>query len=490
MVERMLQFVSVPQEMPQKRDADARRRDFAEIYKNFALKQAERQASRCSQCGVPFCSVHCPLGNNIPDWLMLTAEGRLEEAYAVSSATNSFPEICGRVCPQDRLCEGNCVIQKGFESVTIGAVEKFVTENAFAEGWVKPRLPRVELAQSVAIIGAGPAGLAAAERLRARGYQVHVYDRHDRIGGLLVYGIPSFKLEKDIIARRHDLLVRQGIQFHLKTEIGEGEGRISFAALRDQHDAVFIATGVYQSRDIALPGAARAGVIQALAYLTESNKRGYHDVPDTETTLHARDRRVVVIGGGDTAMDCVRTAIRQGAASVTCLYRRDRVNMPGSAQEVRNAEEEGVTFSWLTTPVEFIGAQQIEAIKVQAMRLGGIGPTGRRDVEPVPGDVQQIQADLVILALGFEPEDLRADWRVPELGVTHWGTVQTRPGQYETNLEGIFAGGDIVRGASLVVWAIRDGQEAAESMHAYLKARDAAESHAAAAMMKKRRVGE
>lgn len=490
MVERMLQFVSIPQEMPQKRDADSRRQDFAEIYRHFALNQAKRQASRCSQCGVPFCSVHCPLGNNIPDWLMLTAEGRLEEAYAVSSATNSFPEICGRVCPQDRLCEGNCVIQKGFESVTIGAVEKFVTENAFAEGWVKPRLPSVELSQSVAIIGAGPAGLAAAERLRARGYQVHVYDRHDRVGGLLVYGIPSFKLEKDIIARRHDLLVRQGIQFHLNTEIGEGKGQTRFAALRDRHDAVFIATGVYQSRDISLKGAKRDGVIEALAYLTESNKRGYHEVTEAETSLHARDRRVIVIGGGDTAMDCVRTAIRQGAASVTCLYRRDRENMPGSAQEVRNAEEEGVTFCWLSAPVEFLGEQRIEGIRIQTMRLGGVGLTGRRDVEPICGDVKVMESDLVILALGFDPEDLRAKWRLPELGVTRWGTVQTRPGQYETNLPGVFAGGDIVRGASLVVWAIRDGQEAAEAMHNYLGARSEAEARGAAPATRSRRVGE
>ena len=345
MAERMLQFVSLPQEMPEKRAAAERREDFGEIYRGFAVEHAERQASRCSQCGVPFCSVHCPLGNNIPDWLKLTAENRLEEAYRLSSATNTFPEICGRICPQDRLCEGNCVIEKDFESVTIGAVEKFITETAFDQGWVKPRMPSRERAQSIGVVGAGPAGLAAAEWLRALGYQVHVYDRHDRVGGLMVYGIPSFKLEKHVLARRHALMEEQGIVFHLSTPIGEGEGSLSFEALREKHDAVFLGTGVYRSREVSVPGSGLGGVVQALDFLTASNRRGYHETPGDDAVLHAKGKHVVVIGGGDTAMDCVRTSIRQGAEKVTCLYRRDRANMPGSVQEVKNAEEEGVNFA-------------------------------------------------------------------------------------------------------------------------------------------------
>lgn len=257
--ERMLQFVSLPQEMPDKRAAAERRQDFGEIYRAFAVERAEQQASRCSQCGVPFCSVHCPLGNNIPDWLKLTAENRLEEAYQISSATNTFPEICGRICPQDRLCEGNCVIEKGFESVTIGAVEKFITETAFEKGWVQPRKPMRELPQSVGIVGAGPAGLAAAEQLRALGYQVHVYDRHDRIGGLMVYGIPSFKLEKHVLDRRHELMEEQGIVFHLSTPVGDGEGAVSLDTLRQKHETVFLATGVYRSREVQVPGAGLGG---------------------------------------------------------------------------------------------------------------------------------------------------------------------------------------------------------------------------------------
>ncbi len=369
MAERMLQFVSLPQEMPEKRAAAERREDFGEIYRGFAVERAEQQASRCSQCGVPFCSVHCPLGNNIPDWLKLTAENRLEEAYRLSSATNTFPEICGRICPQDRLCEGNCVIEKDFESVTIGAVEKFITETAFDKGWVKPRQPSQERPQSVGIVGAGPAGLAAAEWLRALGYQVHVYDRHDRIGGLMVYGIPSFKLEKHVIARRHELLEAQGIEFHLSTPIGGGAGETSFESLREKHDAVFLGTGVYRSREVAVPGSGLGGVVQALDFLTASNRRGYDETPGDDAVLHARGKHVVVIGGGDTAMDCVRTSIRQGAEKVTCLYRRDRANMPGSVQEVKNAEEEGVNFAWLAAPEAFLGDGTVNGVRAHKMRL-------------------------------------------------------------------------------------------------------------------------
>lgn len=464
MAERMLQFVNHPQILPEKRDAAERRADFGEIYRGFATSRAEEQASRCSQCGIPFCSVHCPLGNNIPDWLKLTAEDRLQEAYEMSSATNTFPEICGRICPQDRLCEGNCVIQKGFESVTIGAVERFITENAFEQGWVQPRLPDREVGLSVGIVGSGPAGLACAERLRARGYEVHVYERQDRVGGLLTYGIPSFKLEKHVVARRHKLLEEQGIIFHLSTPIGAGEGETSLDDLRTRHNAVFLGTGVYRSRSVDVPGADLNGVVDAIDFLTASNRRGYDEDPGDDVGLHAKGRRVVVIGGGDTAMDCVRTSIRQGAEKVTCVYRRDRANMPGSRQEVYNAEEEGANFEWLVAPEEFMGESTVEGVKVLKMRLGAPDATGRRSIEGT-GQHAIIEGDLVIRALGFDPEDLPGQWRQPELAVTRWGTLTVPPGGFQTSLPGVFAGGDIVRGASLVVWAIKDGRDAADAMH-------------------------
>lgn len=464
MAERMLQFVNHPQILPEKRDAAERRADFGEIYRGFATSRAEEQASRCSQCGIPFCSVHCPLGNNIPDWLKLTAEDRLQEAYEMSSATNTFPEICGRICPQDRLCEGNCVIQKGFESVTIGAVERFITENAFEQGWVQPRLPDRELGLSVGIVGSGPAGLACAERLRARGYEVHVYERQDRVGGLLTYGIPSFKLEKHVVARRHKLLEEQGIIFHLSTPIGAGEGETSLDDLRTRHNAVFLGTGVYRSRSVDVSGADLNGVVDAIDFLTASNRRGYDEDPGADAALHAKGRRVVVIGGGDTAMDCVRTSIRQGAEKVTCVYRRDRANMPGSRQEVYNAEEEGANFEWLAAPEEFLGESTVEGVKVLKMRLGAPDATGRRSIEGT-GQHAIIEGDLVIRALGFDPEDLPGQWQQPELVVTRWGTLTVPPGGFQTSLPGVFAGGDIVRGASLVVWAIKDGRDAADAMH-------------------------
>lgn len=471
MTTKMLKFVSVPQQQPQKRTAAERRTDFDEIYDDFKPEQATEQASRCSQCGVPFCSVHCPLGNNIPDWLMLTAQGRLEEAYGVSSATNTFPEICGRICPQDRLCEGSCVIEPGFESVTIGAVERFVTDTAFENGWVKPVSPLRERAESVGIVGAGPAGLAAADQLRAQGYQVHVYDRYDRVGGLLVYGIPGFKLEKHIVARRHELLVEGGVVFHLGQGIGNGPGELSFAELRGRHNALLIATGVYKSRAIGGPGAGLAGIEKALDYLTASNRRSLGDVlPDEAQALDAAGKNVVVLGGGDTAMDCVRTAIRQGAKSVRCLYRRDRANMPGSTREVKNAEEEGVQFEWLAAPEAFLGDTHVTGVRASRMKLGLPDASGRQSVEPLEGSSFTLEADLVIAALGFDPEPLPQLWDEPALAASRWGTLKVDQKSFMTSLPGVFAAGDIVRGASLVVWAIKDGREAAQSIHEWIKA--------------------
>ena len=468
MAERMLQFVRLNQQTPDKRAASVRREDFNEIYDEFDTGRATQQASRCSQCGVPFCQVHCPLSNNIPDWLKLTAEGRLEEAYEVSSATNNMPEICGRICPQDRLCEGNCVIEKGFDSVTIGAVERYITDTAFDKGWVKPVKPLRELSQSVAIIGAGPAGLAAAEMLRKQGYQVHVYDRYDRVGGLLIYGIPGFKLEKDIVIRRWKLLEEGGVVFHLGADIG---GAVSFADLQAQHDAVLIATGVYKARDIGGPGSGLGGIVPALDYLTISNRSNLGDaVPAfADGSLNAAGKRVVVIGGGDTAMDCVRTAVRQGAISVKCLYRRDKANMPGSMREVKNAEDEGVEFVWLAAPEAFLGDTTVTAVRAVRMHLGLPDASGRQSVEPIENGQFTLEADLVIKALGFDPEDLPAMFGEKALQVSRWGTVSVDNKTLMTSLPGVFAAGDIVRGASLVVWAIRDGRDAAAQIAAYLR---------------------
>ncbi len=469
MTEKMLQFVDIEQTMPEKRAANIRRQDFQEIYAQFDVRNAETQASRCSQCGVPYCQIHCPLGNNIPDWLRLTAEGRLEEAYEISSATNNMPEICGRICPQDRLCEGNCVIEKDFSSVTIGSVEKYITDTAWDNGWIKPIKPVKESEQTVGIIGSGPAGLAAAEELRKEGFQVHVYDRYDRAGGLLVYGIPSFKLEKDVVGRRIEHLISSGVIFHMNFEVGRDA---SLQELRECHDALLIATGVYKSRDLKAPGVGLDNIEEALDYLTASNRQDFGDKVTGEDAkkFDASGKHVVVIGGGDTAMDCVRTAVRQGAKSVKCLYRRDRNNMPGSAREVKNAEEEGVEFVWLSGPEAFLGDKSIDAVRAYRMKLGAPDITGRQAPEPVPDSSFDLPCDLAIMALGFEPEDLPTLFDAPELRITRWGTVTVDHSTMMTNLPGVFAAGDIVRGASLVVWAIRDGRDAAVAIARYLSA--------------------
>ena len=475
----MLSFVRLEQRYPDKRAASDRAEDFAEIADRYATSNAAEQSSRCSQCGVPYCSTHCPLHNHIPDWLRLTAEGRLREAYELSNATSTMPEICGRICPQDRLCEGNCVIEfSGHGAVTIGSVERFITDKAWDEGWVEPVPVGRPRGQSIGVIGAGPAGLSAAEYLRVNGYEVHIYDRHDRAGGLLTYGIPGFKLEKPVVMRRVDRLKAAGIVFHHGFAVGEDA---TLDELRARHDAVLIATGVYRPRAVDVPGAGLDGVVESLDFLTASNRKGFGDaVPAFDGgALDALGKHVVVIGGGDTAMDCVRTAIRQGAASVRCLYRRDRANMPGSAREVANAEEEGVEFVWLAAPTAFTGGTQVSGVEVSRMRLGPADATGRRAPEPDTGAAELIRADLVIKALGFDAEELPRLWGAPGLGVTRWGTVLIDSKTMMTGLDGVFAAGDIVRGASLVVWAIRDGRDVSAAMHKWLKARAAGEKVAA-----------
>ena len=469
MSEKMLKFVNIDMQMPAKRTSNARTEDFKEIYNKFVSDKAKEQSSRCSQCGVPFCQIHCPLHNNIPDWLKLTAEGRLKEAHELAHSTNNMPEICGSICPQDRLCEGNCVIEKsGHGTVTIGSIEKYITDTAWEKGWIKPIKVLKEINQSVGIVGAGPAGLACAEELRKSGYKITIYDRYDRPGGLLIYGIPNFKLEKFSVERRTNLLKNSGIRFKQNFEIGKDA---SLDELRKKHDALLIATGVYKSREVNLPGSDLNNIFPAIDFLTASNRKGLGDkVKNFDNgMLNAENKDVIIIGGGDTGMDCVRTAVRQNAKSVKCLYRRDKENMPGSAREVNNAEEEGVKFIWLSNPKKFLGDSKVSSVLVEKMKLADTDSSGRKKPQSIPGSEFEIRADMVIKALGFDPEDLPKLFNSSDLSISDWGTIKINLKNMETNIPGVFAAGDIVRGASLVVWAIRDGRDAAASIQKYLE---------------------
>ncbi len=462
----MLEFHKKKSKNPSKTEPEKRIKDFQEIYSQFDKNDSVEQSSRCSQCGIPYCQIHCPLNNNIPDWLRYIAEGRLEEAYQVSASTNAFPEVCGRVCPQDRLCEGNCVVeQAGFGAITIGNLEKYLTEIAWEKGWVKNLSSQNQHKQRVAIIGSGPAGMAASAYLIQNGYQVDVFEKNDRAGGLMIYGIPNFKLDKKIVERRTDWLTESGVTFNLNMEIGKN---ISFQDLEKDYDAILIATGVYKARQLDIDTSSVNNSIPALDFLIESNRTGLGDSPSKNKYLTAKDKHVVVIGGGDTAMDCVRTAIRQQAKEVTCLYRRNKENMPGSAREVLNAEQEGIKFNWLSVPSKIISDNSTAtSMTYKVATLGEVDESGRR--KPIDTGVEkQIKSDLIIQALGFEPEDLNHNFKT-NIELTSWKTVKVDFKKFQTSNPKIFAAGDIVRGASLVVWAIHDGREVAKSIHNFLQ---------------------
>ncbi len=459
------QFLDVERHNPQKKDAKLRIKEFAEIYGEFDKDRAAEQADRCLHCGNPYCEWKCPVHNYIPNWLKLVAEGKLFQAADLSHQTNSLPEVCGRVCPQDRLCEGACTLNEGgFGAVTIGDVEKYITDTALEQGW-RPDLSKVaETGKRVAVIGAGPAGLGCADILARNGVKAVVFDRYAEIGGLLTYGIPSFKLEKEVIKRRRDIMEGMGIEFKLNTDVGKD---ISIAELVAEYDAVFLGTGTYSYMKGGFPGEELEGVYDALPFLISNTRKV---LGEADSCIDMKGKKVVVLGGGDTAMDCNRTSIRQGAQSVSCAYRRDEANMPGSKREVANAKEEGVEFLWNRQPVEIVGTDKVEGIKVITTQLGEPDANGRRNPEPIEDSEEIIPADHVLIAFGFRPSP--PDW-LSDLGVELDERNRVKaPANgkfgFQTSNEKIFAGGDMVRGSDLVVTAIYEGRQAAEGILDYL----------------------
>ena len=462
------QFLQLPRAEPRKVSVDVRVRDYNEIYGQYDKESAAHQSARCLHCGNPYCEWKCPVHNYIPNWLKLIAEGNLFEAAEMSHRTNSLPEICGRICPQDRLCEGACTLEDGFGAVTIGAVEKYITDEALRRGW-RPDLSAVrDTGKRVAIVGAGPAGLGCADVLARNGVKPVVYDRYPEIGGLLTFGIPPFKLEKEVVQTRRRLLEEMGVEFVLNTHIGRD---IPARQLMREYDAVFLGMGAYNAMRGGFPGEDKAGVYAALPYLISNIHHVMpFDAPAPEF-IDMRGRRVLVLGGGDTAMDCVRTAVRQGAATVGCVYRRDEANMPGSRREVANAKEEGVEFLWNRQPLAIVGESRAEGVRVATTRLGAADGRGRRRPETVPGSEEVIPADGVIIAFGFQPDP--AEW-FAELGVkTDAGKRVLAPAdgayKFQTGNAKVFAGGDMVRGSDLVVTAVFEGREAAEGILDYLE---------------------
>ena len=464
----VFQFLDVQRNDPQKKPAAERIREFAEIYHNYDVQQAAQQADRCLECGNPYCEWKCPVHNFIPNWLKLVAEGNLNEAVEMSHKTNTLPEVCGRVCPQDRLCEGACTLATGFGAVTIGSIEKYITDTALESGW-KPDMSNVQdSGRKVAVIGAGPAGLGCADVLARNGVKAVVFDRHPEIGGLLTFGIPPFKLEKDVMTRRRDLFEEMGIEFRLNTEGGKD---VSMAELVSDYDAVFMGMGTYTYMKGGFPGEDKPGVYDALPFLISNihNEIDFNgaDKPDF---ISMRDKNVVVLGGGDTAMDCNRTAVRQGANRVTCVYRRDEANMPGSVREVANAREEGVNFMFNRQPVEIIGDDHVEGIKVVTTELGEPDERGRRRPVVIEGSEEIIPADAVLVAFGFRPNP--PEWLGDiEVSIDERDRViAAEAGEFpfQTSNPKIFAGGDMVRGSDLVVTAIYEGRTAAEGILDYL----------------------
>ena len=468
-----LQFLDVPRADPSKEPAEDRVHHYREIYGQYSPGEAADQAGRCLNCGNPYCEWKCPVHNFIPNWLKLINEGKIRQAAELSHQTNSLPEVCGRVCPQDRLCEGACTLNDGLGAVSIGNIEKYITDEALKLGW-RPDLSQVRPSgKHVAIVGAGPAGLAAADVLARNGIRSTVFDAYAEIGGLLTFGIPPFKLEKDIVRTRREILEGMGVEFVLETRIGDD---IPFQQLVDEFDAVFLGMGTYTYVRGGFPGEQLPGVHDALPYLVANVNRELGMPAPDGPALNMRGKRVVVLGGGDTGMDCNRTAIRQGAASVTCAYRRDEENMPGSRREVRNAREEGVEFLFNRQPVEIIGSDRVTGVKLIETRLGAPDAGGRRRPEPVPGSEQILPADAVIIAFGFRPSP--APW-FDDFGIRTLpnGRLQVSrdPAMpFQTSRAGVFAGGDMVRGSDLVVTAVHEGREAARGIAAYLGVSQAA----------------
>ncbi|MCH8505541.1 MAG: FAD-dependent oxidoreductase [Ectothiorhodospiraceae bacterium] len=461
------QFLEVPRQDPKKESVEVRIHKFGEIYGTFDKETAASQADRCLACGNPYCEWKCPVHNYIPDWLKLIAEGNLFEAAELSHRTNSLPEVCGRVCPQDRLCEGACTLNDGFGAVTIGSIERYITDEAFKAGWRPDMTGVVDTGRKVAIIGAGPAGLGAADILARNGVKPVVFDKYPEIGGLLTFGIPPFKLEKEIVRTRREIMEGMGVEFRLNTEIGTD---IQFQQLLDEYDAVFLGMGTYNYMRGGFPGEELPGVHEALPFLVSNINRELGYQKDPSEFIDMKRKRVVVLGGGDTAMDCNRTSIRQGARSVTCAYRRDEENMPGSRREVQNAKEEGVKFLWNRQPVEIVGDGKVEGVKVVTTQLGAPDERGRRRPEPVPGTEEVIPADRVIGACGFRPSP--ADWFGEfQIETDDRDRVTIRKDeQYfgQTANPKVFSGGDMVRGSDLVVTAVYEGRQAAEGILNYL----------------------
>ncbi|MDT8437616.1 MAG: FAD-dependent oxidoreductase [Wenzhouxiangellaceae bacterium] len=458
-----LHFIESPRKDPTEVPVAVRIQDWNEIYGQYQAESAADQAARCINCGNPYCEWECPVHNFIPDWLRLIKQGRLFEAAELSHQTNSLPEICGRICPQDRLCEGACTLNDGLGAVTIGSIEKYITDEAVKQGW-RPDLSHVQPTDKrVAIVGAGPAGLACADVLARHGIAATVFDRNARIGGLLTWGIPPFKLEKTIVETRRELLEGMGVQFRLGVEVGRD---IALADLLEQYDAVFLGLGTYQYVRGRFPGERLPGVVESLPFLIGNVHRVLGTQDHRFPYINVAGKRVVVLGGGDTAMDCVRTAIRQGAFSVTCAYRRDEANMPGSRKEVKNARDEGVEFLFNRQPVEIVGDGQAEGVRLVETRLGAADEKGRRRPEPVPDSEHTLPADVVIVAFGFRPDP--PDW-LAEHSVALHDDGRIRVGQdgrlpHQTTNNRIFAGGDMVRGADLVVTAVFEGREAAKAI--------------------------